>query len=177
MLGHALDVNCSRGQCLDFLFYNYLGLRSLPINFLFHGPWLVVHQGPCTLRYHLPSECTSCKVDKFTRGTLYYCTWTLRDRSQRPLVVTKLPLPPEPAWKSPISNGWETLSSCHSSLCYYVNLDILTLGHYEIEVWWSSIDSNESWEGLSEYPSGRCQKYVSRATSSVTMNQIYFKPE
>ena len=95
-----------------------------------------------------------------------YCTWTSRDRSQRPLVVTKLPLPLSPAWKSPISNGWETLGSCHSSLCYYVNLDILTLGCYEIEVWWSLIDSNESWEGLSECPSGRHQKYVSRATSS-----------
>ena len=105
-----------------------------------------------------------------------YCTCTSRDRSQRPLVVTKLPLPPEPAWKSPISNRWETLGSCHPSLCYYVNLGILTLGYYEIEVWWNLIDSNEPWLGLSAQAEGVKSMWAVQY-HQFTMNQIYFKPD
>ena len=122
MLGHPLDAN-SRGQYFSFLVQ--LSWITFPSH-QFPVSSSVIGCVPRTLyvqfRYQLPSECTSCKVDNLPEAHCTTCTWTSRDRSQRPLVVTKLPLPPEPAWKSPISNGWETLSSCHPSLCYYVNL-------------------------------------------------------
>ena len=135
MLGQALDVNCSRGQCLDWTILDYVPSPS--ISFLMDCDWL------CTK--DLVRSDTTCPLNVQVVKSIIlpeaHCTTAPgpqeMHRSQRPLVVTKLPLPPvggqspHENLQSPMVGNLWFMPFIALLLC---KSDILTLGHYEIEV-------------------------------------------